>query len=192
VTAKEISFDKKDKKIVAELQRDGRAGLVELGRRVGLSHPGVANRLKRLVGEDLVSIRAELNVKKLGLQVAVLGIEVEGLDRAMELAKKFSSCPRVVLIAPMTGDYNLIMISVGEDFTCLQNIIEKTIRPHPGVKRFSISFSSTPFEPTYLPVKVPLERTEISPCGKNCQGCDSFTLGLCLGCPSFTGYRGRL
>lgn len=192
MTAKEYNFDETDRKIISELQRDGRSGLVELGKRVGLTHPGVANRLKKLIGDDIVNIKAELNVKKLGMQIAVLGIEVDGLDRAMELSKKFGSCPRVAFIAPMTGDYNLIMILIGEDFTSLQHIIEKTIRPQPGVKRFSISVSSTPFEPKYLPIKVPLGRTKIAPCGKKCLECESFTSNLCQGCPSVIGYRGRL
>jgi len=190
--AKEVSLDETDKKIIAELQRDGRAGLVELGRRVGLSHPGVSNRLKRLVKEGLLNVKAELNVKKLGMQIALLGIEVDGLDRAMELAKKFTACPRVVFIAPMTGDYNLVMLLVGEDFTCLQNTIEKTIRPQNGAKRLSISVSSAPFEPLHLPLKVPLERTKTAPCGKECSKCQPFTTHACLGCPAVTGYRGRL
>jgi len=189
---KRCTFDDIDKQIIAELQRDGRIGLVELGKKIKLSHPGAGNRLKKLLAEDLVKVRADLNLRKLGMHLVALGIEVDGLDRAMEFAKKFSSCPRIAFIAPMTGDYNLFMILVCEEIRCLQHLIEKTIRPLGGVKRISISFSSTPFEPAYLPIKIPVEKNEVAPCGKNCGKCEIFRAGLCIGCPATTNYRGRL
>jgi DNA-binding Lrp family transcriptional regulator len=189
---KRCTFDDIDKQIIAELQRDGRIGLVELGKKIKLSHPGAGNRLKKLLAEDLVKVRADLNLRKLGMHLVALGIEVDGVDRAMEFAKKFSLCPRTAFIAPMTGDYNLFMILVCEEIRCLQHLIEKTIRPLGGVKRLSISFSSTPFEPTYLPIKIPVEKGEIAPCEKNCGKCEIFRAGLCIGCPATTNYRGRL
>jgi Lrp/AsnC family leucine-responsive transcriptional regulator len=41
-------LDDTNRLLIAELQRDARLSLAELGRRVGLSSPAVAERLQRL------------------------------------------------------------------------------------------------------------------------------------------------
>lgn len=184
-------LDLTDKRIISELSKDGRMGLVDLGKRLGLSHTAVRNRLKSMIDRDILKIGPELNLRKLGLQVAVLGIEVDGLDRSMELARKFGKCPWVAFIAPMTGDFNIVMIVVGEDFQSLQNFIEMTVRPQPGIKRFSTSFTSTPFEPSHLPLRIPVDQAETAPCGMRCAECEFYTNELCPGCPSVIGYRGN-
>jgi Lrp/AsnC family leucine-responsive transcriptional regulator len=43
-----MALDVTDRRILAELQADARLSLAELGRRVGLSAPAVAERLSRL------------------------------------------------------------------------------------------------------------------------------------------------
>lgn len=185
-------LDVTEKKIITELSKNGRAGLADIGRKLNLSHTAVGNRLKNLVEEDILKISPMLNIKKLGLQIAVLGVELDGLDNAMIFAKKFENCPRVVFLAPMTGDFNLVMIVVSEDFKCLQNVIEKTIRTQPGVKRLSLSFTSTPFEPSFFHLKMPINSSKSAPCSKKCQECESFINELCVGCPSVEEYKGCL
>jgi len=46
--ATDFAIDGTSRRIVAELQRDGRLTIAELGRRVGLSAPAVTERLQRL------------------------------------------------------------------------------------------------------------------------------------------------
>ena len=43
-----VSLDATNLRLLAELQADARLSLAELGRRVGLSSPAVAERLRRL------------------------------------------------------------------------------------------------------------------------------------------------
>lgn len=185
-------LDKTERKLIAELSKDGRAGLVDLGKKLGLSHTTVGNRMKSLVKKGIMKISPVLNIKELGMQIAVLGVELDGLDSAMKFAKKFQDCPRVVFLAPMTGDFNLVMIVVSEDFKCLQNVIEKTLRVQPGVKRLSLSFTSTLLEPSFLHLKIPVATSETSPCNKKCRECESYLNELCVGCPSVGEYRGCL
>ena len=45
-------------RLLAELQQDARLSLAELGRRVGLSSPAVADRLKRLEDEGVITATA--------------------------------------------------------------------------------------------------------------------------------------
>jgi Lrp/AsnC family transcriptional regulator, leucine-responsive regulatory protein len=62
--------------ILAELQADARVTLAELGRRVGLSAPAVAERLQRLESDGVIrAYRAEIDPRALGLTLgAVLRI----------------------------------------------------------------------------------------------------------------------
>ncbi len=186
----DTQLDTRDRRIITEFKVDGRIGLVELSKRVGLSHPATANRLRRLLDRELIRVTAEVNLEKLGIHLVMLGIEVDGLDRAMELCRHFKDCPRVFLITPMTGEYNVTMVLVGEDFASLQTFIEKTVRPQPGVRRFSANFSSMPFKPAFLPLTLSVERKDVAPCGKTCAECDAFTSKVCPGCPMVKGYRG--
>jgi DNA-binding Lrp family transcriptional regulator len=185
-------LDDTNKQIITELQRNGRIELMKLAERINLSHPAASNRLKKLVKEGFVKVTAELNIRKLNMHLAILGIELDSLDTATKFVQKFRGCPRAVLITPTTGHYNLIMILTGEDFGSLQGIIERTIRPSHGVKHMSISFTSAPFEPEYLSVPIPAKKSDVTPCGKRCGKCQSYIDGVCVGCPAFVGYRGRL
>jgi Lrp/AsnC family leucine-responsive transcriptional regulator len=59
-------------KIIEELQQDGRLSWAELGRRVGLTTPAVAERVHRL--EKLGVIRgfhADINLERLGLPIQI-------------------------------------------------------------------------------------------------------------------------
>src|SRR5881275_755898 len=62
--------------ILAELQQDARVTVAELGRRVGLSAPAVAERLQRMEGDGVIrAYRAEIDPRALGYSLgAVLRI----------------------------------------------------------------------------------------------------------------------
>lgn len=65
-------MDALDRRIVAQLQIDARLRVVELGRRVGLSPPAVAERLRRLEDSGALSYRAELDPRALGYSVCAI------------------------------------------------------------------------------------------------------------------------
>src|SRR4051794_41510926 len=61
------------RRILAELQDDARLTLAELGRRVGLSPPAVADRLQRLEADGVIrSYHADLDPRALGLALTVV------------------------------------------------------------------------------------------------------------------------
>ena len=62
-----VLLDAVNLRLLAELQADARLSLAELGRRVGLSSPAVAERLARLEQEDVIlGYHADLNPRALG------------------------------------------------------------------------------------------------------------------------------
>jgi Lrp/AsnC family leucine-responsive transcriptional regulator len=69
-------------RILAALQADARLSFSELGRRVGLSPPAAAERVRRLEGAGIITAyRAELDPEKRGFAVTAIG-RAEGRVRA--------------------------------------------------------------------------------------------------------------
>ena len=60
-------------RLLKELQDDGRVGMAELGRRVGMSAPAVAERVQRLERAGIIAgYRAELDARALGFPVSAI------------------------------------------------------------------------------------------------------------------------
>src|SRR5207237_918029 len=68
-----FTLDVTDHRLLAELQADARLSLAELGRRVGLSSPAVADRLRRLEADGvIVDHRTEVRPEALGLALTAI------------------------------------------------------------------------------------------------------------------------
>ncbi len=145
-------LDEVDIKIISELQKDGRLSLTELGRRVGLRHSTVRERLLKIFRNKLAKIQANVNVKNLGLQIVFLAFEVSRYERVSELIRMLEACPRTILVAATSGEFNVIALMLVEDMETLRILIEKNLRPLNGIKRISINFGEIVY-PEFLPIK---------------------------------------
>ncbi len=66
-------IDHIDRRIIGELIEDGRVSLAELGRRVSLSPPAVAERVKRLEQSGIITgYRADVDLQKLGYELTAI------------------------------------------------------------------------------------------------------------------------
>jgi Lrp/AsnC family leucine-responsive transcriptional regulator len=68
----EALLDDIDRRIAAQLQTQPRMRVAELARRVGLSGPAVADRLRRLEDAGILSYRAEVNPRALGYTICAI------------------------------------------------------------------------------------------------------------------------
>jgi Lrp/AsnC family leucine-responsive transcriptional regulator len=95
-------LDLTDRKIIGELTKNGRISIAELGRRVNLSSPAVAERVQRLEGAGVITgYRAEIDPRRLGYQLAAI-VRIKPhpgqLARISELAAEIpqiSECHRI-------------------------------------------------------------------------------------------------
>ena len=161
-------LDKIDWKIIGELLRDGRASLVELGRKVGLSHPSVKVRLSKLVKSGLIRIQANIDITKLGLNIALINVEVEDISLINNELEVLRRCLRVILIMFRSGDYNLTLLIVYKDVRELEAFIERRIRKLPKVKRISIETVRIT-KPIFIPWHILLE--DNCDCINECENC---------------------
>jgi Lrp/AsnC family leucine-responsive transcriptional regulator len=68
-----VGLDETDRGLLIELQADARLSLAELGRRVGLSPPAVAERVRRLTDDGVIrGFRADVDPRALGFALSAI------------------------------------------------------------------------------------------------------------------------
>jgi len=97
-----LKLDPIDRRIISELSADGRVPLAELGRRVSLSSPAIAERVQRLETAGVITgYRAEIDPRALGYNLtAIVRIKPAAgqLPRIPELARQIpeiGECHRI-------------------------------------------------------------------------------------------------
>lgn len=125
VSTDDALLDPTNLRLLAELQEDARLTLAELGRRVGLSSPAVAERLRRLEGEGVITAyRAEVDPRKLGYGLGVI-IRIRPAPRQLaEVAALAQDTPEVVECHRVTGDDCFVMTAFVRDVTHLETVID--------------------------------------------------------------------
>jgi Lrp/AsnC family leucine-responsive transcriptional regulator len=118
--------DAVNRRLLLELQADARLSLAELGRRVGLSAPAVAERLQRLQEAGVVrGYRAELDPGALGFPLGVI-IRVRPaageLHKVAELARQ---TPEVVECHRITGEDCFVMKLHLRDVEHMEEVIDR-------------------------------------------------------------------
>jgi Lrp/AsnC family transcriptional regulator, leucine-responsive regulatory protein len=99
------NLDPTDWAILAELQRDGRIALSELGRRVNLSASATTERVRRLESAGVITgYRAEVDLAKAGYAVlAVVRLKYPG-NRHEPLHALLADRPEILECLRTTGD----------------------------------------------------------------------------------------
>jgi Lrp/AsnC family transcriptional regulator, leucine-responsive regulatory protein len=97
-------------KLLAEIQTDARASFAELGRRVGLSTPAVAERIRRMEDEGIIrGYRAEIAPSSVGLPItAFIRMSIVGNVLA-KLTERVLAMPEIVECHRGTGEDSFIL-----------------------------------------------------------------------------------
>lgn len=119
-------LDATNLRLLAELQADARLSLAELGRRIGLSSPAVAERLQRLEQEQVIrGYHARLDPRKLGLSLTAV-IRVRPAPRQLhEVAEMARKTLEVVDCRRITGEDCYIMTAHVRDIDHLEEVIDQ-------------------------------------------------------------------
>jgi Lrp/AsnC family transcriptional regulator, leucine-responsive regulatory protein len=118
-------LDATNLRLLEELQADGRLSLAELGRRVSLSSPAVAERLRRLEDEGVITgYRAEVDPRALGYTLGVLIRSRPAPRQLAAVAQLARDTPEVVECHRVTGDDCYVMTAWVRDVTHLEEVID--------------------------------------------------------------------
>jgi Lrp/AsnC family leucine-responsive transcriptional regulator len=122
-------LDGTDRRIVEELQADARLRVAELGRRVGLSPPAVADRMRGLEESGVLSYRTEVDPRALGYSIcAIVRVSPSGRDLHVipEVAREV---PEVTECYRITGEDCYFMKLFLRSIDDLEEILDR-FTPH--------------------------------------------------------------
>jgi Lrp/AsnC family leucine-responsive transcriptional regulator len=118
-------IDDVNRRILAELQSDGRLAVAELGRRIGLSSPAVAERLARLERDGVIAgYRAEIDPRALGLSLTVVIRIRPAPGQIVNVAELAKRTPEVVECRRITGEDCYIATAHVRDVEHLEEVID--------------------------------------------------------------------
>jgi Lrp/AsnC family transcriptional regulator, leucine-responsive regulatory protein len=123
---RENGVDDANLRLLAELQQDARLSFAELGRRVGLSSPAVAERLARLEEEGVITgYRAEIDPRAVGYTLGVV-IRIRPAPRELrKVAELAQRTPEVVECHRITGEDCYFMKAYVRDVEHLEEVIDQ-------------------------------------------------------------------
>jgi DNA-binding Lrp family transcriptional regulator len=133
--------DALDRKILAELQQDGRLTVTELAGRVGLSLSPCHRRLRALEQSGAISgYHAHLDANALGLTFeALVFVTMRAGDRdtvdAFEQA--VAAIPDVLQAQRLFGDPDYLLRIITRDLPAYQQLYDNRLATLPGVQRLS-------------------------------------------------------
>ena len=133
MTGLAIELDDIDKRIVTELQRDGRISYADLGPIVGLSPAAVRQRVQRILDAGIVQVVGVTDPQALGFPVmAMLGVQVDGDVTA--IADLIAEVDGVIYIVMSAGSFDLMVEVICEDTMALLDLINARVKTVPGVR----------------------------------------------------------
>jgi Lrp/AsnC family transcriptional regulator, leucine-responsive regulatory protein len=120
--------DVTNRRILAELQEDGRLSLAELGRRVGLSPPAVAERVQRLEREGAITgYHAKVDPRALGYALTTV-IRIRPAPRQIpKVAELARDTPEIVECHRITGEDCFFMKANVRDVEHLEEVIDRFV-----------------------------------------------------------------
>jgi Lrp/AsnC family leucine-responsive transcriptional regulator len=131
-------LDKTDRRILAQLQLDGRVSTVDLAERIGLSPTSTSERLRRLQREGYVTgFRAMLDPQRVGLGLLVF-VEVSLDKTTPDVFEKFADAvrwaPEVLECHMVAGGFDYLVKTRVADMAAYRRFLGEILLALPGVK----------------------------------------------------------
>jgi len=121
-------LDSVNRQLIAALQLDARLSLAELGRRVGLTAPAVAERLARLEEAGVIrGYHADVDPRALGLELSVV-LRIRPAARMIaKVAELACATPEVTECHRVTGEDCFVMRLHVRDVLHLEELIDRFV-----------------------------------------------------------------
>jgi Lrp/AsnC family transcriptional regulator, leucine-responsive regulatory protein len=158
----EPPMDAIDRRIVAHLQAAPRLRVAELARRVGLSGPAVADRLRRLEETGILSYRAEVDPRALGYTICAI-VRISPTGGGLRLIPGIArEVPNITECYRITGEDCYFMKVYLRSIDDLEPVLD-LFTPHGRTTTSIVHSAPVPARP--LPVPCPF-RVTARPAGK--------------------------
>lgn len=128
-------MDQLDTRIIALLQRDGRASNAGIAREVGVSEGTVRRRLKRLVQEEYIRVVALPDPVKMGFESeALIGVQVDP-DKVDRVARDLAALEEIKWVTATTGSFDIFAWATLASAEALGVFLRTKVGIIPGVRR---------------------------------------------------------
>lgn len=130
-------MDATDKHLVELLQADGRATQLQLAKKVGLSQPATAERIRKLEDAGVITgYSARVDAAKLGKDVtAFVGVGIEHPKFFDGFVKKVKAMPEVQECHRVAGEDSYLLKLRTTNTRTLDTLLIDGLRTIPGVTR---------------------------------------------------------
>ena len=139
------TLDSIDRRLLAELQDEGRVTNVDLARRVGLTAPPCLRRVRALEEAGVIrGYHADLDASSLGFTITVFAM-VSLKSQAEEDLKAFENhikgLPEVRECHMLNGEIDFILKIVSKDLQSFQEFLTSKLTPAPNVASVKTSLT---------------------------------------------------
>ena len=126
-------LDDTSKKIIEQLQEDGRRPYAAIAKAVGLSEAAVRQRVQRLLDTGVMQIVAVTDPLQVGFaRQALIGVRVDG--ETGPVADALAEMDEVDYVVMTAGSFDVLAEVVCEDDDHLLDLLSTRIRRLPGVR----------------------------------------------------------
>ncbi len=130
-------LDPIDRKILSELQTDGRMTNVELAKRVGISAPPCLRRVRTLEEQGFIrGYHADINARELGFEVqvfAMVGLQSQAEADLSAFEDRCRAWPLVRECHMLNGEVDFILKCVAPDLSTFQSFLTEELLKAPNV-----------------------------------------------------------
>ena len=134
-------MDATDRKILAELQQDGRLSLTDLGERIGLSLSPCHRRVRALEESGIITgYRATIDPKGVGLGFsAIVFVTLRGTDRTSvhDFEEALPKVREIVRADRLFGDPDYLLHIITRDLAAFQQLYDDSLSKLPSVLRLT-------------------------------------------------------
>jgi DNA-binding Lrp family transcriptional regulator len=124
-------LDEIDRKILAELQADGRMTNVELAKRVGISAPPCLRRVRTLEESGFIrGYHADVDARELGFEVqvyAMVGLQSQAEADLSRFEERCRNWPLVRECHMLNGEVDFILKCVAPDLSTFQRFLTEDL-----------------------------------------------------------------
>lgn len=150
-----LALDTTDLKILEALQEDARQTYSAIGKRLGIAHSTVYDRIKRMEQHEIIKkYTTVVNAEKTGTKniTAMMTIYTDPKE-SEKVAQKLSEAPQVLEVYTSLSEELLIMAKViAENQESLHTFIANSVAPLPGVLRIRTSIVTKKFKETQFSI----------------------------------------
>jgi DNA-binding Lrp family transcriptional regulator len=148
-----LTLDAIDRKLLAELQKDGRVTNVDLATKVGLTAPPCLRRMRALEQSGVIrSYHADIDGASLGYTItvfAMVSLKSQAEEDLRSFEEHVASLPDVRECHMLNGEIDFILKIVSKDLQSFQELLTSQLTSAPNVSsvKTSLTIRTTKDEP---------------------------------------------